>query len=314
MWLAAILGVSLMAPSSAPAYDGSWATLADYPYNPDYRGINPNLAQSGGKVYVLGGATKRSESEDIEYDVSTGRVSVYDPAADTWNDVDTTLPYSVEYAATVTTPDGRMWVIGGVHHTRFTHEPSRRVQIYDPSTNSWSAAARLPAGGAYQESRAVSNAAGQIWDFDTRTGHVWMYRPSTDTWAPRRAIPSDQGGAGVAWATHAGIIVIGGGDSAGIARIYNTVTNTWHRVAPMPRAVLTTTARRGSDGRVYSFQTDYDAQGTTQIYNPATNTWSLGVPDPYPAGNRPLVRIGSGFISVGGQNGELFDRGADMYH
>lgn len=49
--------VALAVPSSAAAYQDSWVTLSDIPLDPAYRGISPNLAQSGGKIYVLGGSS-----------------------------------------------------------------------------------------------------------------------------------------------------------------------------------------------------------------------------------------------------------------
>jgi hypothetical protein len=315
IWSVALAAVALALPSSAAAYQDSWVTLSDISLNPAYRGISPNLTQSGGKVYVLGGATKQIESQDIEYYTATDVVSVYDPATDTWRDVDTKVPYAVEVAATVTTADGRMWLIGGLHRTREEATPSRRVQIYNPATNSWSTAAPLPAGGEYASGgRAVTNSTGRIWDFDTDSGRVWMYRPSTNSWTARSSIPSDQRDAGVAWATNTSILIIGGYGSPRMARIYNTITNTWHKVAPLPHYAVWTMARRGTDGRVYSFQTDYDAPGTTQIYNPITNTWRIGAPDSDGSGARPVVRVPGGFISVGGQTGELFDAGTDIYH
>jgi hypothetical protein len=73
-------------------------------------------------------------------------------------------------------------------------------------------------------------------------------------------------------------------------------------------------ARRGTDGRVYSFQVGYEASGVTQIYNPATNKWTIGAPDLDWDSARPVVRVPGGFISVGGVAGLGYDWSTTMYH
>jgi hypothetical protein len=57
-----------------------------------------------------------------------------------------------------------------------------------------------------------------------------------------------------------------------------------------------------------------DTNPATQIYDPVRNTWKLGTPN-YTLDFRPMVRLGSRFILVGGASGDTsYGLSVSEYH
>lgn len=87
--------------------------------------------------------------------------------------------------------DGKMYLMGG--------RGLKRVEIFDPSTNTWSDGA-FPSFQMHHFQAVVYNNliyvigayTGTCCDAETGVTHVWIYNPQTDSWAQSHEIPVDR--------------------------------------------------------------------------------------------------------------------------
>ena len=85
--------------------------------------------------------------------------SVYDPDTDTIAAVTTPIPRATAETRAITQPDGTVWVLGG---GRDTPNPSNEVDVYDPTTDTWTL------GPAFTAARRNFSS-----DVDPATGNIW---------------------------------------------------------------------------------------------------------------------------------------------
>lgn len=190
--------------------------------------------------------------------------------------------------------DGKLYVFGGynVSTAEPTFKPTRRVDAYDPATNTWEQRQDLPVGlshagtavageaiyfaGGYPE---ASNSLGQSFT----TNKVWQYNVSTDTYTPLPDLPARYGGGALALLD--GILYYYGGSD----RNRNDTNDHW--VLPLDGSATWTPAaglplprnHLGSaviDGKIYAVggQSGQDGGATyhaeVSVYDPATDTWT----------------------------------------
>jgi hypothetical protein len=86
--------------------------------------------EMGGKFYMVGGMTDRLEEvEECEvFDFATGRCETF-PA-----------PTDLRISGKVVPLNGKLYLIGGSTQTDAGLEVSRKIEVYDPATKSWSVA------------------------------------------------------------------------------------------------------------------------------------------------------------------------------
>jgi N-acetylneuraminic acid mutarotase len=115
------------------AYDplsGAWTQVASLPV-PLY---HHTAAAVDGKIYVLGGHIDDDDGEEVV----TGHVVMYDPAADSWQQMAAMPTARHGHAAAVM--DGKIYVSGGFTTSR---ELSDAFEAYDPVMNTWTTLASL---------------------------------------------------------------------------------------------------------------------------------------------------------------------------
>jgi hypothetical protein len=76
--------------------------------------------------------------------------------------------------------DGKIFVIAGFDSGGIS---SDTVEIYDPETDSWSSAARLPIATNHN---AAAVAAGKLYAFAGTSKRVFVYHPIQNAWAMSR--------------------------------------------------------------------------------------------------------------------------------
>lgn len=89
-----------------------------------------------GKIYVIGG---RVGSAFITRASNTDIVEEYDPATDQWGALKESMAMGPRSATAWATFNGRIYVAGGESRAGQASQTFRRVEAYDPATNSWSA-------------------------------------------------------------------------------------------------------------------------------------------------------------------------------
>ena len=136
-----------------------------------------------GKIYVVGG-----EIEDDEVEVVvTDDVDMYDPAADSWQQMAAMPTARSSPAAAVL--DGKIYVSGGFLPTGVY---SDALEAYDTVADTWTKLATLSKARAFHASAAVH---GKLCVFggysvDGRIDLVEVYSPASNSWARAADMPS----------------------------------------------------------------------------------------------------------------------------
>jgi N-acetylneuraminic acid mutarotase len=119
--------------ASAELYDpasGTWTTVASM--NTPRMNHTASLLSSG-QVLVTGGETGSG---------TTATAEIYDPVANTWTLV-ASLSVARQYQLASVLPSGDVLVVGGLNDASSTTFGVGSAELYDPGTNTWSAAGSL---------------------------------------------------------------------------------------------------------------------------------------------------------------------------
>ncbi|MBM0107378.1 Ig-like domain-containing protein [Steroidobacter sp. S1-65] len=165
--------------NSAEVYDpvtDTWSSAGTFS---DARKFPTMNLLSNGKVLIVGG---QSNSGVL------ASAALYDPATNTWSAADSLATARAWHTATVL-QDGRVLIVGGASGTSQSDSPIATAELYDPATDSWSAAASIPqARGSHTATRLLDGrvlvAGGRdITDPWALTSlNVEIYDPVSDTW------------------------------------------------------------------------------------------------------------------------------------
>ena len=122
-------------PDSTGSYgNGTWSQLADGPNGPLYYS---SAVLRDGRVFVAGGEDNSGGGGDLL------AAEIYDPVANTWTTIPTPAGWTnIGDASGCVFPDGRVFL-------GYIEGP--QCAIYDPATNSWSAAASMLHGTTNEE-------------------------------------------------------------------------------------------------------------------------------------------------------------------
>jgi hypothetical protein len=231
--------------------------------------------------------------------LASGRVLVvgygarlYDPALERWSPAGD-MAISRGYHVAIRLKDGRVLVAGGNTQIPPYTPP---VEIYDPSSNSWSTAAPMDPGLEKSPSdtfRAVLLRDGRVFFLNGYTATAGIFNPTSKTWsdvrAPMRGLYSDytiRAGYRNFSATllsNGKVLVAGGSlDNGGTVRpeVYDPATNRWSLTPPMLHDRQGHSATLLANGLVLvSGGTDSSRVGgvtaTAELFDSATNRWSL---------------------------------------
>lgn len=183
---AALDGVIYVSGGNAPngaATDTLWA-LGDQGWREAAPLAGPRsahrMAALGGRLYVIGGVGGPASGAG-----ASGRVLVFDPAADAWSE-GAPMPLNRDHLAVVVVGE-EIWAIGG----RGGGQNHARVDVYDPVTDTWRVGPPLPEGtsgaaeaivdGVIFISGGEDPARGEIvdrhWSLDTSAGDTAGWGP-----------------------------------------------------------------------------------------------------------------------------------------
>jgi N-acetylneuraminic acid mutarotase len=136
----------------------------------------------GGKIYTFGGF-------DANNDVNT--FEVFDPAANTWSTPKTNGTFSPHGAFTAHVINGKIYTIGGFNNLAPAHHRVlNEVDVFDPSTNTWSTPATtgaftarlLHASGVVDGKIYVIGGTSNIREPFTHNT-VQVFDPATNAWS-----------------------------------------------------------------------------------------------------------------------------------
>jgi N-acetylneuraminic acid mutarotase len=265
--------------------------------------LNPSMAYDSdtGHVIMFGGQGWSGLLSDTW---------AYDPATNTWTDLEPSgpLPSARAYSSITYDPDTHQVIMFGGDGSGFLND----TWAYDPRANTWTdlhPAGPVPSARAYH-SMIYDPSAHRVIVFGGEGGtgmapaffgDTWAYDPRTNTWTdlhPSGTLPS-----GRAWQSTAydsstrQVVMFGGGtrfDLLNDTWAYDLAANTWTKLSPsgsLPSARANQamaydpdTAQvimfGGSDGYADDLLDD------TWAYDPSVNTWT----DLKPSGSLPSGR------------------------
>jgi N-acetylneuraminic acid mutarotase len=276
----------------------SWATVASMQTVRATAEIA--VSPDGSKIYAIGGG-----GSGFFNAVPTAQsVEIYTIASNTWS-------YGHPLPTSVSSPSGgfalgKLMVQGGVNGTVYydTGQVSGVVcPSCVPNPQTWRNAATAPLtryrAGSVSDGRYIyvfggGNATGGFLN------DLWRWDPATKTWTQLANMPTaKQNVQGAYWN---GKIYVPGGFTGGghitENAIYDIATNTWSTGAPLPAAQ--TGANVATNGKIYNFGGNPNAQTTTTIYDIPTNTWSNGAAMPGGVTFGRAVAVGNFAYYVGG--------------
>jgi len=287
----AISGVFPTATSAPGPATGQWQTRAQMPTPRSGLAV----VAHNGLIYAIGGVS----NEGV-----TGKVEVYDPAADAWT-ARLSKPVPVGFVSAAVA-GSKIYVPGGVGTEQRIQSA---LEVYDPGRDAWELKAPLP--------RPLAAYALAVWnerlylfgglDEQGYVNSVYCYDPGTDRWETRQPMRDARGLLGAATLGQR-IYVVGGYDDESeynTCGMYDPAADLWLDCRPMAlrRGGLALTAVRnnlyaigGGMNGYLAFNERYDPRLDiwTRIETPVAEQWrGLGAAfvDPYVYG-------------IGGWNGE----------
>jgi hypothetical protein len=195
---------------------------------------HPNVAASGGKLYVLGGCDHGNARSGTSPWRGSRHAFAYDPAADSWRALNP-LPRSSAAGALVPW-GGKLYLIGGVDTDGVVLD---LVQEYDPVAETWRERARMPRAREHIGAAALDSLIYVVGGRETGTGGVSItafqaYDPVRDQWQTLPPLPTARSGLSLAAAK--GKLYALGGEWPGIFDLneeYDPARGSWRTVARM---------------------------------------------------------------------------------
>jgi N-acetylneuraminic acid mutarotase len=222
------------------------------------------IAVYNGKIYCIGGTVGTNEY--------VGNNEVYDPASNTWQTMASMPTPRADLSAFVV--NGKIYLIGGMQYSGASpfYVETGVNEVYDPSTNSWSTAASMPAA-AYGYASAIMN------------GEIYVVGGSKS--------PGTEGT----------------GDFINSNQVYNPQTNSWVFAANFP-SFASYGAAGATDGFmappllyfVGGFYLD-SFSNTMEVYNAGNNSWSKGASMPTARAYLGVAVVNDVLYAIGGFDG-----------
>ena len=252
----------------------------------DYaRGGHASVVLADGRALVIGGCCDGMiDDEPSEY----ASVVAWTPGDAALSTV-APMPLARDNHTATRLPDGRVLVVGGERFRGAARYKLDSVQLYSPSTNTWSTASPLSAVRDKHTATLLPDGRVLILAGDWYAGIIGeLWDPATDRWTPI----ADNGRPRVAHTAtvleDGRVLVVGGewnspGEGMVNADVYDPVTDEWTEARPLARGRTGHTASLLADGRVLIAGGCCDlepgqALATTEVYAPATDTWTAGPP------------------------------------
>lgn len=251
-------------------------------------------------AYVAGGITGKKPTNVVErLDASTG----------TWEALAGLGTSRANAAAAISA--GRLYVFGGWGADGGWLDS---VEVYDPTTGTWSVGVRLP------EARALMAAAtaldGTIYLFGGATPpdglglqDVLAYDPRTSIWHRRAPMPTGRAYLAATLGSDGRIYAIGGKVDdehaySDAVESYDPVSDRWARHRGLPEGRNSLAAARGPDGSIYAIGglggDKGEASAATFVYDNRKGQWSRAVELPEPRQAAGAVTVGDRVLVIGG--------------
>ncbi len=266
--------------------------------------------------------THKNNKEQYQYQFVGGSWISSDPNANdsTPGIQDLTPPPSERGYLTSAVVDDKIYVIGGLDMTTLT-DVTDTVDIYNPSTDTWTTGTSMPTARAYLTSSVVDGkiyvlGGGDIHNNIKNT--IEMYDPLIDMWVSsdpnandstpsvQDLTPMPTARDELTAATVNGKIYVMGGWTDTID-IYNHFTDAWTTGTPIPTPrfnltsdVINNKIHVVGGKKVFINPPNSGWTNILEIYDPSTNTWENGTSMPTPRGWLTSSKLDEKIYVIGG--------------
>jgi N-acetylneuraminic acid mutarotase len=200
---------------------------------------------------------------------------------------------------------GKVYVLGGLS---FDNRPLVDVNVYDPASDTWTAARPLPEPMHHLNAAVVG---GRIWIAGglrgaafTAAGVVWSYDPQANEWSTKSSMPAGTERGASFTATVGDHVYVGGGlrdgSVADFSR-YDTKSDVWESLPALP-AARDHGAGASANGLFYAFAGRNGAHTSrVDVFDPVTSSWSSRAPVPTSRAGFALAIHGGRAYLFGGE-------------
>ena len=242
---------------------------------------------------------------------------LYDPVANTWSVAASLATPRDGHTATLLR-NGKLLVVGGYSNAPVGGARTATVELYDATTDTWSAAASLVTGRGDHTATLLANGKVLVVAGFTNGGYTAgaeLYDPETDTWSYAGSVRHSRIYHAATLLANGNVLVAGGLNPHLLATVdlYNPATNTWSALPDLsgPRQYLSATLL--TNGKVLV------AGGSdalfAELYDPGTNTWSATASMSTRRINHDATLLPSGkvLVSWGGNRSCCTRMSAELY-
>jgi N-acetylneuraminic acid mutarotase len=199
--------------------------------------------------------------------------------------------------------NGNIYAIGGIDNPK-------KVEEYDPATDTWRQKADMPSTRVFIASSAVDGKIYVIggethWQGGTKLATVEEYDPATDTWTQKADMPTPRNALGTS-VVNGRIYAIGGGSTTiSVKKVeeYDPTTDTWTEKADMPTGMKQGSSTSVVNGKIYAFgggPFNAPAGSVVQEYDPVTDTWTKKADMPAPRAGFSTTAVNGKIYVFGG--------------
>ncbi|WP_437806597.1 kelch repeat-containing protein [Sorangium sp. So ce1078] len=278
-----------------------------------------------GRILIAGG----------EGPAPLAEVELYDPITDSWTAAAAMNNARTGHTATVL-GDGRVLVAGGQWEPEWDGDrtdPIDSVELYDPITDSWTAAAPLRSARHHHTATLLDDGRVLVVGGSGYGGisldSAEVYDPATDSWtaaAPMLTVRTHH----TATLLGDGQVLVAGGSGEGdsdlySAELYDPVTSSWLAAPPMSIGRRYHTATPLDDGRVLVVggydPIIYSGSASAELYDPATSSWIAALPMNEGRYHHTAISLADGRVLAAGggdlgspiTSAELFDAATNSW-
>ena len=235
-------------------------------------------------------------------------VAIYGSAASaaaTWS-AKQNMPAAL-YASAFAVTDGKLYVFGG----RWGESIFSDSYAYDPSTNSWTVLASMPAprgsgnGGGVINGKIYIPGGVTLGSPNFVNNDLLEYDPANNTWTAKASMPTPSA-CGATEVIDDKLYVVTGCDGSSVFRnwlhVWDPLNNTWTQLAnsPVARASAASGVINGKLYLVGGYGNSSQLMSDLDVYDPATNTWQTLASLPTPRSAAGAVVLNGKLYVIGG--------------
>ena len=217
---------------------------------------------------------ERESSIDAGSEIPISAV-MYDPSTDSLADAGALLEGRSEHTATLLS-DGRVLVMGGFG----PRQNAARMEMYDPTTQSWSPAGPEFSSLTVAHSATLLNEGTVLLAGGIRSGlkvsvHADVYDPATEELTATRPMREERMRHTATLLKDGRVLIVGGSGKPGslaTAELFDPIARVWSLTRSMAQTRASHTATLLNDGRVLVVGGSRNT--ITEIYDPVTGSWS----------------------------------------